>query len=188
MDVRGALLGSLVLAGVILFGAACGGPEMGGVSEAQNEAKASGSGEAARSADAASTTAASREASAMETTGAEERGRDEASGSGEGRAKEGRGQAGEGRRRGPSAAVVVVKVEGLVYKPSQVEVPVGATVRWVNEDPADHTVTSEEEGGPLQSRVFGEEGSFEYTFKRSGEFRYFCKVHPFMKGIVLVGR
>ena len=81
-----------------------------------------------------------------------------------------------------------MRVEGLVYEPSQVEVPVGATMRWVNEDPADHTVTSEEGGGPLRSRVFGERGTFEYTFERPGRFRYFCEVHPFMKAIVFVDR
>ena len=200
MNVRTALVGALIVAGVISAGAACGGPEGGDASGTRDDARESGSGGVARSEDAESTKAASGEAAAMETTGPsasgaekttgpEKRERTGTSGGGEGRAKKEREQPEEARRRESSPEVVVVRVEGLVYKPSQVEVPVGATVRWVNEDPADHTVTSEEEeGGPLQSRVFGEEGSFEYTFKRPGEFRYFCEVHPFMKGTVLVGR
>ena len=198
MDVRAALVGALVVAGVILSGAACGGPEGGDASGARNNAKSSESGGVARPADAENTTAAAGKTSAMEktepstagaeTTGPEEQERAGAPGSGEGRVKKKREQAGEGRRRESSPEVVIVKIVGLVYKPSQVEVPVGATVRWVNEDPADHTVTSEEASGPLRSPVFGEEGTFEYTFERPGEFRYFCEVHPFMKGIVLVER
>jgi plastocyanin len=100
--------------------------------------------------------------------------------------KEKRGKAGEARKRGTSAQVVVVKIEGLVYEPSRVEVSPGTTVRWVNEDPAEHTVTSEEGGGPLRSKVFGEGGSFEFTSEKPGDFAYFCEVHPSMKGIVVV--
>lgn len=83
--------------------------------------------------------------------------------------------------------VVVVTMRGLEYVPSRVEVSPGTTVRWVNEDSADHTVTSEEAGGPLASDVFGQGGSFEYTFDEPGEFAYFCEVHPFMKAVVIVG-
>lgn len=82
---------------------------------------------------------------------------------------------------------VEVRMSGLAYEPSMVEVAPGTTVRWVNDDPADHTVTSEEAGGPLASPVFNLGGSFEYTFEEPGEFAYFCEVHPFMKGMIVVG-
>lgn len=82
--------------------------------------------------------------------------------------------------------VVVVKMSGLTYEPSSVEVSPGTTVRWENEDDAEHTVTSEDEGGPLDSDVFRSGGAYEYTFEEPGEFGYYCVVHPFMKGVVTV--
>lgn len=82
--------------------------------------------------------------------------------------------------------VVVVKMNGLEYEPSSVEVSPGTTVRWENEDEAEHTVTSEDEGGVLDSDVFRAGGAYEYTFEEPGEFDYYCVVHPFMKGVVIV--
>ena len=116
-----------------------------------------------------------------------ERERGGASGVGAGRADEKQGKAGKVRKREPATKVVVVEIEGLVYEPSVVEMSQGTTVRWVNRDPAEHTVTSEEGGGPLRSNVFGEGGSFQHSFDKPGDFAYFCEVHPFMKGIVVVG-
>ena len=61
-------------------------------------------------------------------------------------------------------------------------------VRWVNDGSADHTVTSGFPGGPLASDVFDSGGSFEYTSEEQGEeLAYFCKIHPFMTGSVVVG-
>ncbi len=96
-------------------------------------------------------------------------------------------ETGEAGGAGEAREVIVVRIAGLEYEPSVVEVAPGTTVRWVNDDPADHTVTSEEAGGPLASEVFNAGGSFEYTFEEPGEFAYFCEVHPFMKGMVVVG-
>ena len=82
--------------------------------------------------------------------------------------------------------VVVVKIRGLEYIGSPVTVAAGTTVRWVNEDVADHTVTSEDPGGPLRSEAFGQGGSFKHRFREVGEFAYYCEIHPFMKASVIV--
>ena len=188
MEIKVALARVLVTC-TTLSVAACEGPS-GASSETPRDDKSAQTGEAARSADAGAESSTMEmtgpAASGAEKTQAEkpERERGGATGAAGGQAREEQSKAGEPRKRDPSAEVVVVKIEGLVYEPSQVKVSPGSTVRWVNEDRAEHTVTSE--GGPLRSRVFGEGGSFEYTFERSGEFGYFCEVHPFMKGIVVV--
>lgn len=183
METRAVLAAALV-ACAILTGAACADPQEN-ASGAPSEDEPSRSDEAART-PAAETTGPSvsgKERIEMQGSGRERRG---AGGADVGWTDEKRGKVGEARKRGTSAEVVVVKIEGLVYEPSRVEVSPGTTVRWVNEDPAEHTVTSEEGGGPLRSDVFGEGGSFEFTFEKPGDFAYFCEVHPFMKGIVVV--
>ena len=99
---------------------------------------------------------------------------------------------GEARRQpkpkdAPEGEVVEVKVRGLQYLPGPVTVSPGTTVRWVNEDRALHTVTSEGSGGPLESEELGEGESFEQTFREAGQYDYYCAVHPFMKSGVTVG-
>ena len=86
----------------------------------------------------------------------------------------------------PKEKVVEVKVRALEYLPGPVTVSPGTTVRWVNEDRALHTVTSEGAGGPLKSEELGRGDSYEYTFRQPGQYDYYCVVHPFMKGGVTV--
>jgi plastocyanin len=76
------------------------------------------------------------------------------------------------------------------YLPYEVDVAVGATVTWSNDDIAVHTVTS---GNPssgvdelFDSSIFMSGDSFEFTFNDAGTFDYFCMVHPWMAGIVNV--
>jgi LPXTG-motif cell wall-anchored protein len=84
------------------------------------------------------------------------------------------------------ATTEVVTMQGLAYTPSEITVAPGTTVRWVNQEQADHTVTSDEPGGPLDSGVLGEGQSFEYTFETPGTFTYHCEIHPFMTASVTV--
>jgi plastocyanin len=86
----------------------------------------------------------------------------------------------------PKEKVVEVKVRALEYLSGPVPVSPGTTVRWVNEDRALHTVTSEDAGGPLASEELGRGESYEYTFREPGQYDYYCVVHPFMKSGVTV--
>ncbi len=78
----------------------------------------------------------------------------------------------------------------IYYDPDSLTVQAGTTVVWSNDDDAIHTVTS---GVPSEgpSEVFdsgmvaaGE--TFEYTFDETGTFDYYCIVHPWMTGNVIV--
>ncbi len=84
------------------------------------------------------------------------------------------------------ATTEVVTMQALEYTPSEITVAPGTTVRWVNQEQADHTVTSDEPGGPLDSGVLDEGQSFEYTFETPGTFTYYCEIHPFMTAAVTV--
>ncbi len=89
-------------------------------------------------------------------------------------------------KRKPAGKVVEVSIGGLEYLPGPVMVSPGTTVRWTNEDRALHTVTSEDSGGPLQSKELERGESYEYTFRKPGQYDYYCMVHPFMKSGVTV--
>ena len=83
------------------------------------------------------------------------------------------------------------------YSPNPVEVTVGQTVLWTNDDTAFHTVTSGTIGAADAGQIFdsGLAGptaliskgkTFEHTFDTAGEFPYFCTLHPAMVGTVIV--
>jgi len=75
--------------------------------------------------------------------------------------------------------------------PSVVSVDVGETVTWSNDDTAAHTVTSgtaaDGPDGIFDSSLFMAGASYEVTFDEAGTFDYFCMVHPWMAGQVIVG-
>ena len=167
MRLKDAMVFGLLATCVLLVGAACGGEQGGGGSETPE--KKTGK-EATTEATLSEETTSSLETEATEPITA----RAETTAAGAPQTEEAR-------------EVVVVKIVGLSYEPSVVEVAPGTTVRWLNDGSADHTVTSGEAGGPLASDVFNPGGSFEYTFEEQGEFAYFCEIHPFMTGSVIVG-
>jgi len=77
------------------------------------------------------------------------------------------------------------------FIPSTIEVGPGTTVTWENNDNVPHTVTSgmlsdSETGGTFDSGISAAGTTFEHTFEEVGEYPYFCLVHPWMKGTVLV--
>ncbi len=81
----------------------------------------------------------------------------------------------------------------MCWLPAEVTVDVGGVVTWSNDDTAAHTVSaglptspSEEVGALFDSSLFMAGTTFSHTFDEEGEFDYFCIVHPWMQGIVVV--
>lgn len=78
------------------------------------------------------------------------------------------------------------------FLPNTVTIGVGGTVTWTNDDTAAHTVTSgtiedsESVGAVFDSSIFMSGKMFEHTFDDAGEYDYFCVVHPWMTGKVIV--
>ena len=76
------------------------------------------------------------------------------------------------------------------YIPFGVKIDVGDEVIWTNEDLAFHTVTSgNPEDGPddlFDSGMFKIDEQFSHKFEKSGNFDYFCTLHPWMVGTVVV--
>jgi plastocyanin len=77
------------------------------------------------------------------------------------------------------------------YTPPTLTVPTGATVTWKNADSTLHTVTSGsaesgESGTVFDSSYLAAGKTFQWTFPTAGTFNYYCTLHPFMTGQVVV--
>jgi len=75
------------------------------------------------------------------------------------------------------------------YIPSVIVIDSGKQVTWVNQDSAFHSVTSGFYGEPTELFDSGHMDPFEsytLTFDDVGTFDYFCTLHPWMKGQVIV--
>jgi plastocyanin len=77
-----------------------------------------------------------------------------------------------------------VHIKNFMFVPATVTVAPGTTVTFINDDDEPHTVTS-------TVKAFDSEGldtnqSFKQTFAKAGTFQYFCEVHPYMHGTVIV--
>jgi plastocyanin len=82
----------------------------------------------------------------------------------------------------PAASPYAVSMKNFAFSPATINVPVGATVRWKNDDSVAHTVTSKGfDSGNLDSGR-----SFTFTFTKSGSYSYVCTYHQGMSGTVVV--
>ncbi|MCD6036241.1 MAG: mauC [Nitrososphaeraceae archaeon] len=77
------------------------------------------------------------------------------------------------------------------YDPSPANVAVGTTVTWTNDDATLHTVYSGLPSDPQQGQLFQSDfmtkgKTFSHTFDTAGTFDYYCTLHPFMIGQVVV--
>jgi plastocyanin len=79
---------------------------------------------------------------------------------------------------------IVANAGSNLFSPNPVEVKVGETVTWINNDSGRHTVTSKV--GIFDSGMMGKGQLFSFTFDKAGEYPYFCGPHPIMVGTVVV--
>ncbi len=75
------------------------------------------------------------------------------------------------------------------YTPFHVLASAGEEIIWSNDDFVAHTVTSGLPGAPdgiFDSSLFVAGGTFSVTLDESGEYPYYCLVHPWMIGNITV--
>ena len=72
------------------------------------------------------------------------------------------------------------------FFPTTITVVIGVnnTVIWTNDDSAEHTVTATNHS--FNSGFIEPDQSFTYTFTNPGTYTYYCTIHPWMKGTVIV--
>jgi len=79
---------------------------------------------------------------------------------------------------------IEVAIDGLAFNPDILNVPVGTTVLWYNNDSVDHTVTAQDNS--FDSGRISPNETFEYTFQQTGTLEYYCMIHPSMVGTVTI--
>jgi plastocyanin len=79
-----------------------------------------------------------------------------------------------------------VKIDNFSFTPKSLTVKAGTAVMWTNHDDIPHNVVSTEK--KFASPVLDTDQNFSFTFKESGSYPYFCKIHPMMTGTIVVVR
>ena len=84
-----------------------------------------------------------------------------------------------------------VPSNGKFFVPETLTVSKGTTVTWTNGDSTLHTVTSGSaesgnSGTEFDSSYLAAGKTFQHQFSTSGTFDYYCTLHPYMKGKVIV--
>ena len=87
-------------------------------------------------------------------------------------------------RSDDSGKVAAVSIKGFKFVPAEVNIKVGETVVWTNEDTAPHTVESSD--GTLRSDELSKGDTYSHTFTKAGKYDYICGIHTSMKGSVNV--
>ena len=75
-------------------------------------------------------------------------------------------------------------IEGFAFVPGTIEIKVGTTITWTNNDSAPHTVTANDRS--FDSGRMEQGQTFSFTFEEAGSFDYFCEYHPGMSGTIVV--
>ncbi|MBI5755729.1 MAG: hypothetical protein HZA12_02285 [Nitrospirae bacterium] len=76
------------------------------------------------------------------------------------------------------------------FEPSVLKIKIGDAVKWINEDDRGHVIASIPGQGTNDKELFAPSmptgGSWSHTFKKTGEYPYFCYIHYVMMGVVFV--
>ena len=77
-----------------------------------------------------------------------------------------------------------VTIADFQFTPGSSTVHVGDTVTWTNNGPSSHTATARD--GSFDTGVLKPGAIASHTFTQPGTFAFYCKIHPFMHGTIVV--
>jgi plastocyanin len=81
------------------------------------------------------------------------------------------------------AETITVSMKGRDFHPGRIELEVGDTVQWINDDTELHQVMSgkspfdRETGVPLNSGTLMWDQRYTFTFRKPGTYPYMCVIH-----------
>jgi plastocyanin len=81
-------------------------------------------------------------------------------------------------------ASAAVQIDNFHYTPPMLVVAPGTTVTWKNDDDSPHSVR--EKDGKFKSTALDTDDTFSQTFTTPGDYEYFCSIHPYMTGKIVV--
>jgi plastocyanin len=89
----------------------------------------------------------------------------------------------------PHSGDVKVSMQTLAFVPDTIHAGVGQTVVWTNDDNVRHNVIYVSGPKFTSSRPRIRNGStFSVKLAQPGTIHYFCSIHPWMKGTIVVSK
>jgi plastocyanin len=82
------------------------------------------------------------------------------------------------------ASQQAAEIKQFAFQPRSLEVPVGTTVTWTNNDAIQHSVTASDNS--FDSGFFTQGGTYSHTFDQPGTYAYYCARHGSMMGEIKV--
>ncbi len=91
----------------------------------------------------------------------------------------------------PPYTAIIIDSGAPYFVPKSATVATGAPIRWENPTPTEHTVTHTgclEDGTPcaFDSGIVLPNGIFTLPGLAPGRYPYLCRVHPIMRGMIVV--
>jgi plastocyanin len=98
----------------------------------------------------------------------------------------------------PPATATIEYAEGLSitiqdkrFQPPALAVIVHSTVTWTNADDVEHALSLGEPDAPaadigFQSDPLASGATYSFTFETAGDYPYYCRIHPEMRGLIHV--
>jgi plastocyanin len=83
-----------------------------------------------------------------------------------------------------AAKAVTIKIDNFTFAPPDLTIAAGTTVTWKNDDGEVHKVQDDHKG--FSSAALDTDDSFSHTFAAPGVYHYFCSIHPYMVGKIVV--
>ncbi len=85
----------------------------------------------------------------------------------------------------PPPASIAARIANFSFTPNPIESTGATKIEWTNNDAAAHTITSDTDG-LFDSGEIGSKGVFSTQLTAPGTYQYHCRIHPFMKGSIVV--
>ena len=77
-----------------------------------------------------------------------------------------------------------VVIDNFSFKPNVITVKPGTHIVFKNQDDLPHSVVIPDM--KVKSPLMDTDGTYDADFEKSGEYKYFCGIHPMMTGMVIV--
>lgn len=92
-----------------------------------------------------------------------------------------------GTNSGSQPMAATINIRNMMFTPSQITVAKGGTVTWTNNDTTTHTVIDDlsNVGGPSSGDI-APGATYSFKFEKTGSFQYHCRIHPSMRGTIVV--
>jgi plastocyanin len=86
--------------------------------------------------------------------------------------------------RRAKAEEVQVTIDNFTFSPTPVNIMVGSSVSWSNQDDTPHSIVIPKLN--VKSQALDTDDTFSHRFDDIGTFDYMCGLHPHMRGQVVV--